>query len=414
MQHKTTLLLLTNHAVNAVAGFGFWLVFIRVTQLDATAIGIGFTVVAVGTAIGLVARGGLATALMRHVPKTHGAAGNQLYALATIVGCILALVATPLAWLALGARMAHSMLPADWMMAGGLAVLLIVAWMQDAYLLARGRVGSTVVRNAAFSAMKLALPLAFVLWPLRGAVAYSWLGSLLVAAVCGQWLIRRIRIERGSPSDVGGFRRSAWRNTLSNASEFLPGLVLTPIVLAREGAAAAAYFGMAWTVASLLFLAITAIGRSSLTQMVRGDHPAVATRKAVVQAVILILPAAALGTVMARIALLVFGADYAAAATNTLQILLASVVFVIPSALYLDVLRARELTRPLNLLPVGLLLGLFVLAPLLVARMGIEGVAWAWLIVNAPFGLWSMGRIAQIVKENPHETQTDRSHPNPE
>lgn len=412
VQHRTTFLLLTNHGINAATGILFWLLFIRVVGLDAGGIGIGYTVVAIGTAVGLIAKGGLGTALMRHVPTADAGAGRRLLQLSIMAGLgmtALLMAATfafvfPTTWL-------HQMSPWDWLFATAIAGLLVVAWMQDAYFLARGRPGATVVRNSVFSAAKLAAPLLILLLAVPS-VAGAWALALAAAAAVG-FLMSRGPI--GIEPDRALFFRSAWRNVLGNAAEFLPGLLLVPLVLMLSGADAAGYFSMAWTIASMLFLAVTAIGRSALTQMVRGEPAGSVVSRALMQGAFLIVPGAVLGVVLAEPVLRVFGADYAAVAGPALVVLASSALLVLPVYLYLDVLRARESAKALNAFPLAIIVLLFVLAPVLTAQYGVTGTALAWLLANLPFSLWTSWRLHQVMGEvDVHGTATHGGHPHAE
>ena len=80
------------------------------------------------------------------------------------------------------------------------------------------------------------------------------------------------------------------------------------------------------------------------------------------------------------------------------MLLAASAFVVAPAYLYLGVLRARE--RPVALLafPTAMILTLAGLAPWFAARMGLEGVAVAWLVANAPFGLYAAMKLRALAR----------------
>lgn len=408
-QHRTTFLLLLNHGLNAATGIVFWLLFIHFVGLSPGGIGLGYSVVAVGTTIGLVATGGFGTALMRHVPLVGQEAGQRLLYLGIAAAAGLAVAGTAIiGQVAMATPWLDEISGLDWLLAGTIAALLVTVWLQDAFFLARGRPGATVWRNVAFSSAKLIMPLPLILLAAPSPVAGAWAASLVVATTVGFWMAR----GPSRPTPGARFFGSAWRNVLGNAAEFLPGLLLVPLVLMSAGAAAAGYFGMAWTTASLLFLAITAIGRSALTQMVRGAAVPGVVQRALLQASLVLVPGILLGITMAPTVLRIFGADYAASATTALIILCASAVLVLPTYLYLDVLRARELTLPLNAFPLTMMAMLFALAPWLTGKFGITGTAIAWFAANLPFSIWAAIRLFHVAKEvTPHAPPTHRGHP---
>jgi O-antigen/teichoic acid export membrane protein len=184
-----------------------------------------------------------------------------------------------------------------------------------------------------------------------------------------------------------------------SAAEFLPGLLLAPMVLAIDGPDSAAYFGMAWTVASLLFLAAAAVGRSALAEMARpGNSMALALRRGLLQVLVVVGPAAVAAVALAPLVLGVFGPAYAARGATAFVVLCASILVVAPSSLYLAVLRVRERTIPLVVLPLSTIVLLLLLAPPLAARWGLPGVAAAWGLANLPAGTWAISRLVHLTK----------------
>lgn len=413
LQHRTTILLLLNQAANAVTGLLFWLLFIRVVGLDPGRLGVGYTVVAIGTALGLLAKGGLDAALIRHVPHLSDRDGRRLLAASagtSAAFCVAGI--TVLAAAAYATPWIEGLTLLEWSLAAAIAVFLVVTWLQDAFFLGRGRPGATFWRTSAFSAGKLLLPLPLLLWAIPAPVPTVWMLSLAASAAVGFLLSRRPVRQAGRRLARATFFRSAWRNVLGNAAEFLPGLLLVPLVLVVSGPADAGFFSMAWTAAALLFLAAAAIGRSALSEMSRARTAAPALRRAVAQAALLITPGMLGGMLLARPILHIFGADYAAAGAPAFVILCASALFVTPTYLYLNLLRAREQTLALNLFPLALIAVLFLCAALLAIPFGVTGAALAWLLASAPFGLWAAARLHAATREvTTREAQAVGRHP---
>jgi len=163
----------------------------------------------------------------------------------------------------------------------------------------------------------------------------------------------------------------------------------------------------------MLFLAASAVGRSALAEMARPSVPAaLALRRGLAQTFLVVGPAALAGIVLAPFLLGIFGPDYARHGALPFVLLCASVLVVAPSSLYLSVLRVRERTLPLALLPLSTIAFLLLLAPPLAARWGLAGVAAAWGLANLPFGAWAIARLfaetrgvtlaAQPVPGHPH------------
>lgn len=406
-QHRTAYLLMGNTLLAAAAGLVFWLVLTRWLQLPSEAVGVGYATVAVGTTIGVLAKGGLDTALVRTVPSASGPSAARLLLLAAGIGAATAALVAVALLLAGGAAgsAAGGLAPLSgwaWAAAAAIGLLLVVTWLQDAWFLAEGSVQTNLFRTLAASAVRIALPFALVAWAAPTPVATAWGAALLASALVGLVLVRRRPRRDGRDVRSSEFLGSAARNMAGSAAEFLPGLLLAPIVLATDGPAAAAYFGMAWTVASMLFLAVGAIGRSALAEMARpGASTGPALRRGLVQTFAVVGPGAVAGILLAPWVLGVFGAEYAREGALAFQILCASVLVVAPASLYLAVLRIRERTLPLVALPLVTIAFLLLLTPPLEASLGLPGVAVAWTLANAPFGLWAVARLLAETRGRP-------------
>ncbi len=288
-----------------------------------------------------------------------------------------------------------------WALVAAVAVLLVITWLQDAYFLAEGDARFSFRRNLVLSGVRVALPLPLVALAWPRPVAIAWGLALAVSAAAAVGFARRLAERPGRRVPRREFLASAARNLSGSAAEFFPGLLLAPLVLALNGPAAAAYFGMAWAAASLLFLACAAISRSALAQMVR-DGPAshaAALRRAILQLGALVLPAAFAGVVLGSEVLGVFGPGYGTNGGPMLALLALSVVFVAPAYLYLAVLRARDRPLVLILFPTAMVLALLTLASVWAVELGPTGVAAAWLVANVPFGLYGAWRLRRELRE---------------
>lgn len=409
-QNREALHLLINTIALAVGGFLFWMVLTRVLGVSSATVGQGYAIVSLGTAAGVVAKGGFDTALLRHVPGTDRGTARRLLWMAAGLGTV---VTALLVALLFGASHITSVLPelgaAGWALVLAIGALLVTTWLLDAYFVADRAARLTLGRNVVFSAARLLLPFLLVLWMLPHLVALAWALGLAVSALVGIALARRRPDRKGDPVEARAFLVTTVRNVTSSAAEFLPGLLLTPIVLAIEGPEAAGYFGIAWTVAHLLFQVSAAISRSALVEFVEepaARHPQ-AVRRGVLQHLLVLAPAALAAALLAPQLLGLFGTEYAQLGGPAFVILCASVVVVAPWYLYLSVLRARERPVPLILFPAITVAALFLLVPVLLTSYGLPGVSIAWILANAPFGAWSIWRLYHEAKEvSPGDAQT--------
>jgi O-antigen/teichoic acid export membrane protein len=400
-QHRTAYYLTLNNLMGAAAGILFWLLLARVARLDAALVGVGYTVVALGTVVAVVAKGGLDTALLLKVPGTGRAEGRRLLAFAVAFAAGVAVLLTgALASAAFALGLLQDLDGPGWVFVGAIAALLAATWLQDAYFVALGQAKRAFQRNAVLAMARLLLPLPILLLAFAHPVPLTWGLALAAAALVGVAHSRTVPDRAGRRVPRTEFLRSAARNASGGAAEFLPGLLLAPLVLALEGPESAAYFGIAWTAASLVFQTSGVIGRSALAQMVQAgpQGTASAIRKGAAQNAWVAAPLALAVGLLAPLLLGVFGPAYAREGAVALAILCASTLAVAPVALYLALLRSRDRGSWLLVaFPLALVGLLFWVAPALGARYGLVGIAMAWALANAPFGLFAAWRLRREV-----------------
>jgi O-antigen/teichoic acid export membrane protein len=400
-QHANAYVLLLNNVLVAAAGLLFWLLLTRILAMPASDVGFGYAIVAMATLVAVLAKGGLDTAILSNVPGASRDGARQLLRFSLVVGGgLAACLAIVLAVIAGVTGRLGSLGPLAWAFAAVIGVLLVIGWLQDAYFLAEGDAWPCLRRNLVASGGRLAIAIPVVLFLREWSVALAWTFGLAIAAWAGAAAARRFPDREGGTVSRRKFMSSAARNLTGGAVEFVPGLLLTPLVLGARGPEAAAYFGIAWTIASLLFLASAAIGRSALAELVRdGTRRRAIVARAAFQQLVVVGPAALLVAIAAPWELGVFGSAYATEASWALVVLAASVAAVAPFYVYLAVLRAQQRTLPLVLVPAAMTVALFVVAPAAAAWFGIAGVAAAWLLVNVPFGAFAAWRLRQEMRE---------------
>lgn len=396
-QHRNAWYLALNNVMAAATGLLFWLLLARVAALPASEVGIGYAIVALGSTIGVVAKGGLDTALLRHVPGAHKTEASRLLRFGAIVGsCVALAICLGLALMARGGLGIPALGPGGWLMVAAISILLLVTWLQDAYFLAEGQARFSWRRNLVLSGARLLLPLPILALAIPFPIPTTWAIALAASAFAAAGFHRRIPHREGRQVPRREFLASAARNVTGSAAEFLPGLLLAPIVLAIDGPAAAAYFGIAWTAASLLFLTSGAISRSALADILRsgGSHRA-AVRRGALQNMVTVVPAALGGILLAPQVLSIFGSAYGAEGAGVFAVLCVSAFLVAPFYLYLAVLRAQERPAALVAFPLAMVVALLVLAPWLGLRYGLPGIGLAWLVANAPFALYSVWQLTR-------------------
>lgn len=395
-QSRNAYYLQLNSITGAFAGLLFWLVVVRLYTLPQRDIGIGLGAINLATALALVAKGGLDVALLRHAPRTDRRGALRLLglSLATGLAALAGLTALLLLTPAVAGAVAPDVDPHDIALVAILAALLVATWLGDALFLAEGQAKASFQRNLVLHGTRLVTPALVLAIALPFPVPVSWGLAIALSGIAALLFLRGLPDHRGDEAPVevprGEFLRTAGHNITGNAAEFVPGLLLVPLVLQMRGPLAAAYFGIAWTGASALFMLSAAITRSTFAEMSRRQDTAAALRHGARQHFLTVVPAAVVAVLLAPWLLGLFGPEYAAQGLGVFLLLAASVVLVAPVYLYMSLLRSQEHRLALLAFPATLLAVLFATGPWLLERYGLTGVGIAWVLAYAPLALVSV------------------------
>lgn len=400
--------LILNAAVSSAVGFLFWLVAAR--RFQAEHIGIGAAVVSASTLAALIGKAGFDAAIIRYGPTASGRGIRRLLRVSIFATLVLTCL-TALVILILASGGVDSLAPLrETRFALGffaLAAATAVAWILDAYFISEQAAMLVLVRNVAFNVVKLVVPFVLAASIAVRAVPLAWgaglAASLAVAFALLPRLLRARPSQEGTPLRAREVALYAARNYVLNVSEFLPGLLLPILVLAMLGAEANAHFFLAWTVATVAFLASKSVAQSAFAALVRQGSPGAAIRKAFVLSGLVLVPAALVFHLGAPLLLGLFGDRYGAEGANLLRLLALSILPVGVTNIYLAYLKARADGWELTLLPALCLAGLLLAMPFALARWGIEGAGLSWLAVQAAAGVYAAIRLTVALRRNSHE-----------
>ena len=394
--------LVANAGVGAALGFLFWLVAARLFPQEA--LGVGAAVVSAATLAALVGKAGFDAAIIRYAPSASPRGLRRLVAWSLVATTFLtALTAAVILLLAsegissLAALASPAMATGFLLLACGTAV----AWILDAAFIAEQRSVLVLARSVAFNLVKLGAPFLLLGVAAARVVPLAWaLGlaaSLSVAGFLLPGLLRRHEPVAREPLARKDVATYAARNFALNLSEFLPGLLLPVLVLALLGPVENARFFLAWTVATVAFLASKAIAQSGFAALSRGGDPRGAIRKAFLLSALLLGPFSLVLLVAAGPLLGLFGPEYVESAT-LLRLLALSVPALVASNVFLAYLKARSAGWELVLLPATGLVVLLSLMPFALTRFGAEGAGYVWLAVQSAVGAYSATRLAAALR----------------
>lgn len=205
--------------------------------------------------------------------------------------------------------------------------------------------------------------------------------ALLAALV----LLVRSGVRPGLVIDCG-FLNEAFHFSLGNylAGLFVtaPNMILPIMVLNVLGAEQAAYYYIAYAIATLLFMIPNAI---SMSLFVEGSHGE-ALKRTVVKSLVaifsLLVPAAGVLYLCGGWVLGVVGAEYAAGGLGVLRVMVVASLFVGVNSVYFAIKRVQKDVRGIMVLS-GVIGGMLVgLGYVFMTMFGAVGVGYAWLVAN--------------------------------
>ncbi|MFD5586154.1 lipopolysaccharide biosynthesis protein [Streptomyces sp. NPDC127063] len=410
--------LMLNTGISAVLGLGFWLAAAR--WYDASAVGQGSAAIAAMKLLAGLTAVTLTGALARFIPVAGRATGRFVFRTYTASSVVVALAAgvfllTLDVW-GPSYRFLHGTL-------NGLGfVAAVVAWnvltLQDGVLTGLRSALWVPVGNTVFSAVKLALLVAFAVAIPTTGVFVSWVAAIAFSVLPLGWLVFRRLVPRHAaateehaapptPGEIGRFLAGDYTGSLfSLAVVYLVPVIIASQVSSRDNA----YFYITTTIGGTCNLLAINMG-ASLT--VEGSHDparlAAHTRAALRRIARIMLPVAGALFVGAPWILGVFGPGYADAATPLLRWFAVGAVLRVVMETYFAVLRAQSRTAGLAWLQ-GLLCVLVLgLTLLLLPRMGLTGAGVAEISALAVIVAIAAPRLYRTVRERP--APSDRAAP---
>lgn len=268
--------------------------------------------------------------------------------------------------------------------------LLTLASLLDSTFTAERAAGNMLARTAAFALMRIPLLVIPVLFGQVNAllICIAWILAAGISVVTGAFLIARLK--RAYRLTIRGvFKQLRAMLSLVAGHQFIsfgalaPIYLLPVIVVARLSLAENAYFYTSWQVGSLFFMVSPSVATALLAE---GSHTSSdilrKARSSVLIISALLCPPMLLALLGGHLILSLFGPDYALYGYSLLTVL---VISALPDALtnvYVAVLRVQNRLKSAAFLNLGMAAITLILAWVLLPRMGIVGVGWAWLIAQ--------------------------------
>ncbi|MEE9592120.1 MAG: hypothetical protein V3W28_00885 [Thermoplasmata archaeon] len=391
--YRNAIFLILHTLLVAGAGFLFWLIVTRLLG-DLEAVGQALLLVGVVTLLATVAQLGFGIGLIRFLPgsqvEKRSRMVNSALTVSVAVAFVLAvaLLLTLNLWFPQGADVLSlaALVPIFLLLAVFSATVPIV----DNSFVAGRKASYVVARSSLFQVVRLAAPLLLIgLLGVLGVLASFMVAHILALVVAFVFLLPRLfpgfRLTPLVDRDLlGEMFHFSIGNHIAEIFHVLPYPVLLIIVAGLTGSGeAAAFFGIPWLIASLLF-AVPLMASVSL--YAEGSHFRDRLRGDLRKTLRFILPLLAVGIafvwVLGEWLLSLFNPDFPAEGVQLLRVLAISAIFVAVNGLFIAVARVMKWVRAVIALWAFVATGTIVLAYLLLPIYGLVGVGYAWLIAN--------------------------------
>lgn len=380
--YRTGYYLIIGTGITSLLGVAFWALAAR--SYSAHEIGQNAAAISAMTLVSGVCSLGLSAVLVRYLPIAGTALRRLVFSsyaltagLSLLAGALVA--ATSDVW----SPTLDFLQQPDWLIGFTLATAATTIFtLQDSVLTGLQTARWIPLENSLYAATKLVLLIALAaLLPTAGPFV-AWNAPLLPAIIVINWLIFR-RLIPGDRS-VGSLERDkvirmAAGNYGGNLFALVGNMYLPILVANQAGAADAAYFFIPWMIClSLQLVALNVT--TSLTVEAALDMPKLRrlSRQALAHSMRLVAPMALLTGLIAPLALLVFGQEYADSGTNLLRLLAVGAIPNVIVALGIGVARIEHrggFVVVVQGIQFAIVLGL---SALLIPDIGVVAVGWTW------------------------------------
>lgn len=380
-------------------GFVFWTTITH--DYTSTAVGLATALLSVSNLLAMLGLAGFDTTFVRYLPKAHQpqeyiSSGMAMVAMASMFLSIAALFILP----TVTPKLAFVTEPIYGVLFVASTVATALNTLTNAIFLAHKNARDIFIINTLFSICKVVLPIAIggdsaITIFIFAGVAQAVGLALSVYGIQRKYGYRiSLRVHTYVLKIV---RRYSLSMYVSSVFNLLPPTVLPLMIVALLGATYAAYYYMAFTIATVLYTIAYASMQAAFSE---GSHNEAALRTYITKAIRLVgrllIPAVVILILASSNLLQIFGKEYAHHAANLLRLFAGAAFFV---AIYSALGTVFKVTHNLrgvvsmNIVYAATIIGG---VAILVPRLGLLGVGWAWLLGNATASICGLFFLEQM------------------
>ncbi len=383
--------LIFNSAISSLLGFVFWVVVAKF--YTAADVGLAAAIIAAMVLLANLANLGFGFGLIRFLPEAKDRATPMINSSFTLAG--LAALAAGLIFLAgLGfwspALVFLRQQPIFFVSFVLFTTALTLFNLLDQVFIAERTAKFTFIQGVSASALKIPIPIMLAaFFGAFGIFASAGIATALVMLVSVVWFLPRVQrgyiplptINRQVIKEIAPYSLG---NCLANLLWFAPHLLFPLMVVNILGAEMNAYFYIAWSIATVLFMIPLSI---SLSLFAEGSYERsqlrVSTVKSLKMCLLILLPAILFVSATGDKLLLLFGHAYSQNATTLLRILAFSTLPLSINHIFLSIKRVQKDVRGIIALSAATACLSLGLGYFLMTKVELIGIGIGWLAGQA-------------------------------
>lgn len=380
--YRNSIFLMMNSAFSALFGLLFWIVAAR--TMSSKDIGLATSATSAAALIIALSRLGLDQGLVRYLPGLENK--SDFYSAVTTLTLILSLIITGVFLIGI-----NVFSPVLSFLREGCFLIIFLAFIVINSIYSIQNITFIAIRRADLSAIQnvllcLRIPAIIFLAPFGVMGIFSAYGiAFLLTFIFGIFILQRYGLHFSKNFDTTSIRNT-FKFSLGNYSAGIftmaPITVIPIMIVNTIGAEEGAYFYVAYSIASLLFMIPNSV---STSLFVEGSHN-LPLRQNVLKSIklilILLVPLFIIVFVFGDKFLLLFSAEYSKESFKMLQLLAASSIFFSIPSIFISIKRIQKDVTMINYVNFMLSLMILGFGYLALLKYGLLGLGYAWLGTN--------------------------------
>lgn len=376
---RNSIMVMMNLGTNAFAGFFFWIIVAR--DISPSDVGLSTAALSVAALITTFSGLGMSNGLIRFLPRAENK--KTLYSSILIINLVLSGLLTIVVLLLI--RLLFPSL--EFLNSGAYPVIFLLYVLlssmlsvQNFTLIAMRRADLSFIQNALCA---LRVPIVFIIaFTGLAGIFYSLTFGYFLAIVFGIIVLYILQIPFTYKLDIDAIRK-IFMFSLGNFTADLfvnaPLMIIPFIIINTIGATNNAYYYIAYSISSFLFIIPHGI---SMSLFVEGSHDLPlrdTTIRAVKLLMLIMVPALILTFLFGNYILLIFNAEYAQKSFDLLKLLAISSIFSSVISIYVSILRVRKNIKMVNIVYMLYAALIIVLGYISLTYYGLIGIGYAWI-----------------------------------